>query len=61
MQLSHKVFSVSIIILITSLTNLIFAARTSSLREKKNEEQHRGRQKRFLVFPPNGGTGKILF
>lgn len=55
MQLSHKIVSIFIIIVITSLTNLIFAARTSLLREK-NEEQ-RGRQKRFLVFPPNGGTG----
>lgn len=55
MQFTVK-YAIFIIFILIALTNLIFAARTSFVREK-SEKILRGRQKRWLVFPPNGGTG----
>jgi hypothetical protein len=50
-------YTIYIIVALILLENLIFAARTTFLR-KKNDKNIRGREKRWLVFPPNGGTGK---
>jgi hypothetical protein len=54
-------FEISIFIAFVALVNSIYGARTAPQLERRNEMRQKNdmlhqRQKRFLVYPPNGGT-----
>lgn len=48
---------ISILIVFLSLENSIYGARTILEHKNQMRDKLQQRQKRWLVFPPNGGTG----